>query len=62
MHTSFLALVALYVLIMSGIWRISHTSPISAETGNPDKNGVVNLLWSANVSTLYPPRYFFSKN
>lgn len=62
MHTSyFVAVVALYVLMMSGIWSTSHTAPISMEAGELDvdnKNGVVNLLWSANVSTLYPPRYF----
>ena len=57
MQTSFLAVVALCLLMMSGIWSTALTAPATVETGMPDKEKVINLQWSADVSTLYPPRY-----
>ena len=59
MHISFLAVVALYLLMMSRIWSAAHTAPVSVAMGKPDKDRVINLLWSADVSTIYPPRYAY---
>ena len=57
MNATFLAVVTLYLLTMSRIWSTARTAPVSVAMGKPDKDRVINLRWSADVSTLYPPRY-----
>ena len=54
MHATFLAVVTLSLLTMSEIWSTAKTAPVIEK---PDQDRVINLLWSANVSSLYPPRY-----
>ena len=59
MNTTFLAVIALDLLMMSRIWSTVFSAPFSVAMGKPDKDRVINLLWSADVSTLYPPRYAY---
>ena len=61
MNATLLAVIALYFLTMSRIWSTVRTAPVSVVIGKPDKDRVINLLWSADVSTLYPPRYAYYK-